>query len=104
MKTGSSLRMPEPCVRPSTVAAKRQKCQRCRDLIPGQATSGGVKAVSPGAVTNADFTRTLAQVLGRPALLPVPAPAVNLAFGEMGCATLLASARVQPARLLTDGF
>jgi uncharacterized protein len=69
-----------------------------------QALCGGVNAVSPDAVTNADFTRTLALALGRPAFLPVPAAAVNLVFGEMGRDVLLASARVRPARLLADGF
>jgi hypothetical protein len=66
--------------------------------------SGAVNAVSPGAVTNADFTRELGRALQRPAFLPVPATAVRLFFGEMGSEALLASARVRPARLLECGF
>jgi NAD dependent epimerase/dehydratase family enzyme len=43
-------------------------------------------------------------VLGRPTLLSVPAFAARLAFGEMADALLLASARVEPARLNEAGF
>jgi NAD dependent epimerase/dehydratase family enzyme len=63
-----------------------------------------VNAVSPEPVTNADFTRALARALGRPAVLPTPAFAVELLFGEMGCEVLLTSTRVRPARLLESGF
>jgi uncharacterized protein (TIGR01777 family) len=66
--------------------------------------SGPVNAVSPQTITNSEFTRTLGQVLRRPAVLPVPAFAVSLFFGEMGREALLASARVRPARLLESGF
>ncbi|HMU62806.1 MAG TPA: DUF1731 domain-containing protein, partial [Gemmatimonadales bacterium] len=43
-------------------------------------------------------------VLHRPALVPVPAFALRLLFGEMADAALLASQRVAPARLLAGGF
>jgi uncharacterized protein len=66
--------------------------------------SGAVNAVSPGALTNADFTRSLARAMRRSALLPLSAFAVNLVFGEMGREALLASANVRPARLLGSGF
>lgn len=66
--------------------------------------SGAVNAVAPDPVTNADFTKTLARVLRRPALLPVPAAAARLAFGEMADALLLASTRVRPARLAAAGY
>jgi len=65
---------------------------------------GAVNAVSPEAATNARFTETLARALHRPAFLPVPVPAVKLLFGAMGREALLASARVQPARLLERDF
>jgi len=66
--------------------------------------SGAVNAVSPAPVTNAEFTRSLARALRRPALLPMPAMVVKLLFGEMGREALLASARVRPARLIESGF
>ncbi len=65
---------------------------------------GPLNAVAPGAVTNAEFTATLARVLRRPAWLPVPALGLRLLFGEMADATLLASARVAPAQLQRLGF
>jgi uncharacterized protein len=55
-------------------------------------------------VTNAEFTRTLASLLSRPAIFPVPAFVVKLAFGEMGEELLLSSTRVEPTRLITSGY
>jgi uncharacterized protein (TIGR01777 family) len=66
--------------------------------------NGVLNAVSPEPVTNANFTKALADALHRPAFLPVPALAVNLIFGEMGREALLASARVQPVHLREHGF
>ena len=60
--------------------------------------------VAPKPVTNAEFTRTLASVLSRPAIFPVPAFVVKLAFGEMGETALLGSQRVEPAQLLGSGY
>jgi hypothetical protein len=65
---------------------------------------GPVNVVAPRPVTNLEFTRTLGRVLSRPTLLPVPAPAARLALGEMADALLLASSRVEPARLLASGY
>ena len=65
---------------------------------------GPVNAVAPQAVTNHEFTKTLGRVLGRPTLLPLPAFAARLAFGEMAEALLLASTRVEPARLQETGY
>ncbi|MGH7370054.1 MAG: TIGR01777 family oxidoreductase [Candidatus Methylomirabilaceae bacterium] len=65
---------------------------------------GPVNAVAPNPVTNLEFTRTLGRVLGRPTLFPMPALAARLVFGEMAEELLLASARVQPARLATTGY
>ena len=64
---------------------------------------GAMNAVSPGAVTNAEFTRTLASVLRRPAFLPVPALALKIAFGEMA-GVLLSSQHVAPRRAETTGY
>ncbi len=66
--------------------------------------TGPVNLVSPGSVTNRDFTRILARVLRRPALLPMPAAAARLLFGEMAEALLLGGARVDPARLRASSF
>ncbi|NUP88633.1 MAG: TIGR01777 family protein [Candidatus Sumerlaeia bacterium] len=65
---------------------------------------GPYNATSPHPVTNADFARTLARVLRRPALLPVPSAAIRAAFGEMGRELILEGNRVLPARLQSTGF
>ncbi|MHB1022708.1 MAG: TIGR01777 family oxidoreductase [Acidobacteriaceae bacterium] len=65
---------------------------------------GAVNAVAPAPVTNAEFTRTMGRVLHRPALLPVPAFVLKLAFGEMADATILCSMRVLPVCLQEAGF
>jgi uncharacterized protein len=66
--------------------------------------SGPVNVVAPSPTTNAEFTRTLAAVLHRPAIFPLPAFAVRLAFGEMGEALLLGSQRVEPGKLRANGY
>lgn len=66
---------------------------------------GPVNLTSPEPVTNAEFTATLARVLHRPALLPVPTPALHLLFGrEMTGEMLLGGQRVLPTALLGSGF
>ena len=60
--------------------------------------------VSPNPVTNEEFTDTLANVLRRPAMIPVPGFALRFAMGEMAEETALASQRVRPHRLLEAGF
>ena len=66
--------------------------------------AGPMNLVAPNPVPNAEFAQTLARVLGRPALAPVPALAISLLFGEMGRSTLLASQRIHPRRLAEAGF
>ena len=54
-------------------------------------------------IVNADCTRSLARVLRRPALIPVPGAAVRLALGELA-GELLGSRRVVPRRMQQAGF
>jgi len=72
--------------------------------LAADALAGPFNAVAPDAVTNAAFTATLGRVLGRPALLPVPSLAVRAVFGEMAEATILASQRAVPTRLIASGY
>lgn len=73
--------------------------------LDDQEVQGPLNATSPHPVTNADFTRCLAGVLGRPAVLPVPAAALSLVLGrQMATGMLLASQRVLPARLESSGY
>jgi uncharacterized protein (TIGR01777 family) len=66
--------------------------------------AGAVNAVAPQPVTNSEFAKTMGRVLGRPALLPMPAFALRFALGEMADALLLSSARVAPERLQAAGY
>ncbi len=73
-------------------------------ILKTDLVQGPVNTVAPRPVTNAEFTRTLARVLSRPAIFPMPTFAVKLAFGEMGETVLLGSQRVEPARLVASGY
>jgi uncharacterized protein (TIGR01777 family) len=66
--------------------------------------AGAVNVAAPRAVTNLEFTRSLCRSLGRGMLPAVPRFALRLLFGEMADAALLASARLEPARLLAAGY
>jgi len=67
--------------------------------------AGPVNLSAPDPVTNRDFTRALARALGRPAVLRVPAFALAVALGpELAHEAVLASQRVQPAKLIDRGF
>src|SRR5271166_4750108 len=73
-------------------------------ILKSDLLQGPVNLVAPKPVTNAEFTQTLASVLARPAIFPVPAFVVKLAFGEMGETVLLGSQRVEPAQLVATGY
>lgn len=64
---------------------------------------GPFHAVAPQPVTNREFTRIAAKVLGRPALLPVPGMGMRLLAGEMA-SVALESQRATPRRLMEKGF
>ena len=73
--------------------------------IRTESLSGAVNLVAPNPVRNAEFTKVLASVLGRPAFFPVPEFALRLAFGKMAAEELLlASARVEPGKLVASGY
>jgi NAD dependent epimerase/dehydratase family enzyme len=65
--------------------------------------SGAVNATAPQPVSNREFARTLARVLRRPALLPVPRLALRGALGEMS-EVLTTGQRALPAKALVAGF
>jgi uncharacterized protein len=71
--------------------------------LADETLAGPVNVTAPGAVRTGDFARALGRALGRPALLPVPAAALRLLFGEMADGALLASAHVVPASLQAAG-
>lgn len=79
-------------------------CAAVAHCINAGTLHGAVNAVSPAPVTNLEFTKTLGRVLSRPTIFPLPAFVARLALGQMAEELLLASTRVDPARLRDTGF
>ena len=73
-------------------------------ILKNDLLQGTVNMVAPKAVTNNEFVKTLASVLSRPAILPMPAFAVKAVFGQMGEEMLLASQKVEPGKLISSGY
>ena len=65
---------------------------------------GPVNFTAPRPVTNTEFTKTLGRALHRPTIFPLPAFAARIMFGELADEALLASARVEPTKLLSSGY
>jgi len=72
-------------------------------LLEHDTLAGAFNLTAPLAVRNRDFSRELARVLKRPAVLPLPGWVVGLMLGE-GAELLLEGQRVYPHRLLEAGF
>ena len=72
--------------------------------IDHHSARGVYNVTAPEPVTNRQFAKVLGRVLHRPAILPAPAFALRLAFGDMADETLLSGQRVVPARATREGF
>jgi uncharacterized protein len=77
-------------------------CSSILHCVQAKGLHGPVNVVSPNPVTNVEFTKALGRVLHRPTVFPLPAFAARLMLGEMADALLLASARVEPTKLLAS--
>jgi len=66
--------------------------------------SGPVNVCAPKPCTNTEFTTAFGKVLSRPTILPLPAFAVKLLFGDMGDEMLLGGVRTVPSKLTDSGF
>jgi uncharacterized protein len=75
-----------------------------RHILLDDGVDGPVNATAPNPVTNAEFTTTLAHVLGRPGFLRVPEPALRLVGGQLAEELLLFSQRLRPAVLQASGY
>lgn len=73
-------------------------------LVGNDHARGVFNATGPEPVTSREFARVLGHALGRPAILPAPAFALRLAFGEMADEVLLGGQRVLPRRTVEGGF
>lgn len=65
--------------------------------------SGPFNLCAPSPVTNREFARALGRALHRPALVPIPALALNLALGE-AASVLLTGQRAMPQKAMALGF
>lgn len=72
-------------------------------LLALDGVEGALNASSPHPVTNAEFAKTLGEVLRRPSILPVPTFALKAMFGE-GARAMLEGQRVLPERTLAQGY
>ena len=73
-------------------------------ILKNDLIQGAVNLVAPRPVRNAEFAKTLASVLSRPAIFPMPGFAVKAIFGEMGETLLLGGQKVEPGKLISSGY
>jgi uncharacterized protein (TIGR01777 family) len=73
-------------------------------VVDGEDRGGAYNGTAPNPVTNAEFSKTLGRVLGRPAVLPVPKLAMKARFGSELGEVVTGGQRVVPRRALDGGF
>ena len=73
-------------------------------LLDRDAASGPFNIAAPNPVRNAEFTRTLARVLHRPAVFPSPRALIAIPYGRELANDLLSSTRMAPQKLEASGF
>jgi NAD dependent epimerase/dehydratase family enzyme len=73
-------------------------------LLDAGSLSRAVNVTVPDPLTNEEYTKSLGRVLRRPTVFPLPAPAARIALGQVADELLLASQRVEPARLRESGY
>jgi uncharacterized protein len=73
-------------------------------ILKNDLIQGPVNMVAPKPVRNEEFAKTLASVLSRPSIFPLPAFAVKLALGEMGEELLLGGQKVEASKLISSGY
>ncbi|MGC0371644.1 MAG: hypothetical protein DGJ47_000337 [Rickettsiaceae bacterium] len=73
-------------------------------LISQDDCQGPYNFVAPEFVTNAEMTNIVGRTLNRPTCINLPSFLVKLFFAEMGEELLLKGNKIQPARLISDGY
>lgn len=73
-------------------------------VLTEDSLEGPVNVTVPDPPTNAEYTRVLGRVLGRPTVFPLPAPVARIMLGQLADELLLASQRIEPARLKETGY
>lgn len=72
-------------------------------FVQHEKSQGVYNLTSPQAVSNREFSQSLAHALQRPLTLPIPKIMLKTIFGEMS-QVMTASQNVYPERLLSEGF
>jgi len=83
--------------------SRHDLCQLIARALEDSAFSGTYNAVAPEPCSMATFAAALGRCLGRPSLLPVPGPLLQLLLGD-GAKVVLEGQRVLPERLQQQGF
>ena len=73
-------------------------------ILTKDSLEGPVNVTVPDPPTNSEYTSVLGRVLGRPTVFPLPAPAARIMLGQLADELLLASQRIEPARLKETGY
>ena len=72
-------------------------------FIENNKTKGVYNLVVPSMATNNEFTRTMGRILKRPTMIPVPAFALKLIYGQAS-RIMINGEKVYPAKLISEGF
>lgn len=72
-------------------------------LVTNDGSSGVYNVSAPNATTNKEFAKLLGRMLHRPSVVPAPSWPIRAVVGDVS-SELLNSTRVEPARLLAEGF
>ncbi|MFN0064668.1 MAG: TIGR01777 family oxidoreductase [Chlamydiales bacterium] len=75
----------------------------CQHIIAHKELDGAINFCAPGAVTNAEMTQALGEVLHRPTKFPLPKFILKLLYGS-GVEVFLSSIHAEPAKLLKSGY
>lgn len=73
-------------------------------VLVNDAIIGPLNPVSPNTLRNSEYTETVSRVMGRKPGASIPAFLLRLMIGEMANALLLASRRIEPKKLLDNGY
>jgi len=73
-------------------------------IICSPSVKGPINATAPNPLSNEDFSKTLAEILGRPCLFRTPALALRLVFGGMADEIMLQGQKVLPRKAIESGF
>lgn len=79
-------------------------CRAMAFIIAEDKLSGPVNLVSPQSIQNREMSKTVAEILKRPAIFPLPGWLIKILMGEMGQELLLCSQRALPDKLTQSGF